>query len=122
MKTFLAVFTCAENSECHLAWKRLSPDEQKLRLAKGSKALQDWWAKYRNQVTFDGGHLADQTLKIDKNGIRPVPSQMGSFLVVKSTSLEEASKIFFEHPHYRYFPGDGVDIIEMSDVPRVSIE
>ena len=31
MKTFVTVFTCAENSEAHEAWKKLSKDEQQQR-------------------------------------------------------------------------------------------
>lgn len=119
MKTFLAIFTCAENSVAHEAWKKLAPEEQKRRLDQGPALLAEWSAKYQGQVLYDGGHLGEVTKQVDNKGIRDIPSQMGTFLVVKASSHEVAAKMFVDHPHFAVFPGNGVEIIEQTGTPRV---
>nr|BDT29701.1 YciI family protein [Bacteriovorax sp. HI3] len=119
MKTFLAIFTCAENSEAHEAWKKLGREEQKSRLDQGPELLAKWSAKYQAQVIYDGGHLGEVTKQVDNKGIRDIPSQMGTFLIVQAKSHEEAAEMFVEHPHFAVFPGNGVEIIEQTGIPRV---
>lgn len=119
MKSFLAIFTCAENSKNHETWKQLDPKEQKVRMKKGMVAKEQWVATYKNQVIFEGGPLSEITKKVDTHGIHDFPSQMGSFVVIQADSHEEAAKIFLEHPHFALFPGDAVEILERLDHPRV---
>lgn len=118
MKSFLAIFTCSENSKSHQAWKQLDPQSQQERMQKGVAARQQWWAKYKNQIVLDGGSLGQTTKKINTQGIHDVPSQMGAFLVVQADSHEEAARIFLDHPHFSIFPGDSVEIIERLDISR----
>lgn len=112
MKTFLAIFTCAENSKNHEAWKRLGPDVQAERMKTGMAAVAQWEEKYGKQITFDGGALGETTKVVDKDGIRDAPSKMGRFAFIEADSHEEAAKIFAEHPHFAIFPGDAIEILE----------
>ncbi|HEY1079434.1 MAG TPA: hypothetical protein VGE46_05030, partial [Bdellovibrio sp.] len=50
MKNFLAIFTCAENSQNHQAWMKLDAQTQKERFAKGLAAQEQWAAKYNKQI------------------------------------------------------------------------
>lgn len=115
MKNFLAVFKCAENSENHAAWKKLSKEEQEERREKGEKSLSLWTERYRDRIIYDGGPLDDKTKIVDNRGIRDIPSNMGAFAVVKANSHLEAANIFLDHPHFTYFPGDGVEVVELKN-------
>lgn len=112
MKTYLALFTCSENSKNHLAWKSLSPEEQKTRSHHGTIAFQKWRDQYQKKIIFQGGSLSKMTSVVDSKGIREIPSQMGAFFVVEANSLSEATKMFLNHPHFSLFPGDGIEILE----------
>lgn len=120
MKTFLAIFTCAENSKNHQAWKTLDLQTQKDRYEKGMVAKDRWVQKYKSQIVFDGGALGERTKQVNHTGIHEIPSLMGAFLVIQAESHEEAAKMFVEHPHFACFPGDGVEIIERIDYARGS--
>lgn len=117
MKTFLVIFRCAENSKSHEAWKRLDPKTQNERMEKGMAAKQHWTEKYKDRIVLDGGAL-DKTKRVDSQGIQDIPSQMGAFMIVKADSHEEAASMFLNHPHFACFPGDAVEIIERTDIPR----
>lgn len=118
MKNFLALYTCAENSKNHQAWKQLDPETQRARMEKGMAARQLWAEKYKNKIVFEGGPLGDKTKLVDAQGIHETPSQMGAFVVVQASSHEDAAKMFLEHPHFAFFPGDGIEILELLDTPR----
>jgi hypothetical protein len=118
MKTFLAIYTCSENSKNHQAWKQLDPETQQARMQNGMLARQEWAAKYKNQIIFEGASLSDTTKVVNSQGVHDIPSQMGAFVVVQANSHDEAAKMFVDHPHFNMFPGDGVEILELSDNSR----
>ncbi|XGC79845.1 hypothetical protein ACES2L_10940 [Bdellovibrio bacteriovorus] len=112
MKTFLAIFKCAENSKNHQAWMKLDSQAQKDSMQKGASALEAWALKYKTQIVYEGSALGELTKRTDVNGIHDIPSQMGKFMVVKAQSHEEAAQMFIDHPHFKYFPGDAVEVSE----------
>lgn len=112
MKKFLAIFTCAENSKNHEEWKKLSQETQRERMQAGMAANEQWKARFKNQIIYEGSPLDEMTKLIDREGIHDLPSKMGYFLVVQANSHEEAARIFLEHPHFAIFPGDGVEVLE----------
>lgn len=114
MNTFLAIFTCSENSHSHLAWKQLKPEQQENRMKKGIESRRIWLSKNKNQIIFESNRLG-KTKKIDAQGIHNIPSQMGFYLVVQASSHDDAEKMFLDHPHFAVFPGDAVEVIECFD-------
>lgn len=118
MKTFLVIFTCAENSQNHLKWKTLSPEMRAERVNAGEEALKKWNETNKDRILFEGGPLSGRTKLIDQQGVKDLPSRLGSFLVIQADSGEEAASLFVSHPHFSYFPGDGVEILERIDGPR----
>jgi predicted nucleotide-binding protein (sugar kinase/HSP70/actin superfamily) len=118
MTKFLAIFTCAENSKNHKAWNQLDQETQKERMQNGNKVLEQWKQKYKKQIIFEGAPLSKITKKIDMQGIHDIPSMMGAFVVVEASAHDEAAKIFLDHPHFAFFPGDAVEILEQLDAPR----
>ncbi|MBK7891186.1 MAG: hypothetical protein IPJ84_10170 [Bdellovibrionales bacterium] len=115
MKTFLALYTCAEDSQNHEAWKQLAPEVQKERMQAGMAAREQWLEKYKEQIVSQGSSLGEKTKFVDSHGVRDLPRQMGAFIVVRAQSHDEAAKMFLAHPHFAIFPGDGVQIIECLD-------
>jgi hypothetical protein len=118
MKKFLAIFTCAENSKNHNAWNMLDQETQKERMHKGTAALEQWTQKYKDQIVIESTSLSKTTKKTDTLGIHDTPSLMGAFVVVKASSHDEAAKMFINHPHFAFFPGDAVEILEYIDTPK----
>ena len=92
---------------------KLTPQAQQEIAKKGTIALEDWARKYKERVVYDGGALDDKTKLVNKNGIRELPSQVGSFVVIRATSHQEAAEIFLDHPHFSFFPGDGIEVTEI---------
>ncbi|WP_413568499.1 hypothetical protein ACLWBD_13145 [Bdellovibrio sp. HCB117] len=119
MKNFLAIFTCAENSKAHESWKKLSPEEQKERMKKGTAAREQWATKYKDAVVYEGGPLGNTKL-VDNQGVQDIPALQGNFIVVKAESHQEAAQMFLDHPHFAIFPGDGVQVMEILSAPRGS--
>lgn len=115
MKKYLAIFTCAENSENHLAWKRLSVDERNDRIQKGEVAKARWQAAFGKQVVLEISSLGEKTKRVNSSGVHEIASQMGAFAVVLAPSHDEAAKMFLDHPHFALFPGDGVEVLELTE-------
>lgn len=114
MPHFLALFTCAENSPNHQAWKNLEAQQQKDRFEAGVKARAEWNQKNKARILEDAS-LHQKTLLVNRNGLHEGPSGMGAFLVLKAESLQEVTELFRQHPHFTFFPGDGIRIIEILD-------
>jgi hypothetical protein len=110
MNKFLVIFSCAENSEKHEAWKQLSISEQQERMARGMDAQSKWSTKYKDRILYEGSALGE-TKKVSESGISCISSKMGMFMVVTAQSHEEAAKLFLDHPHFTIFPGDAIEVV-----------
>jgi hypothetical protein len=117
MKKFLVLFTCAENSQNHQAWKLLDQQTQDERIKNGMLAKERWEEKYKDQIVLESHSLGKITKRVDPRGTHDIPSLMGAFTVIQAISHEEAANMFLEHPHFAIFPGDGVEIIEQLSAP-----
>lgn len=113
MKTFLALYTCAEDSRNHQAWKQLTPEMQAQRMQAGMAARERWLEKYKEQIVSQGSSLGEKTKLVDSDGVHDLPRQLGAFIVVRAQSHDEAAKMFLEHPHFAIFPGDGVQSLRL---------
>lgn len=112
---FLVLFSCAENSLKHQEWMKLGPETQQDLLFKGAASQEEWTKKYASKVKAESGSLGNTTIGIDSNGIHEIPSKYGKFIIVEANSREEAATMFLDHPHFKFFPGDGVEILEISE-------
>lgn len=104
MKNFLAIFTCAENSKAHEAWKKLSPEEQEERMKKGTAAREQWATKYKHAVVYEGGPLGNTKL-VDNQGVQDIPALQGNFIVVKAESPSRGGADVFRSPSFCDFSG-----------------
>ncbi len=112
MKKFLVIFTCAEKSPNHEAWMKLSSSDQQDLMARGNEAQKKWDMLNKNFV-IDEGHSLGNVKQVDESGVKTIPKKQGKYMVVEAESHEAASRIFLNHPHFSFFPGDGVEVIEI---------
>ena len=116
MKKFIAVFTGSENSENHKAWEKLSPAEREKREKEGMAAWHKWVKDHEKSIVDVGAPLGS-TLLVNKKGISPSENNLCAYTIVKANSMEEAAKIFLNHPHFTIFPGIGIEVMDCLDIP-----
>lgn len=116
MKKFMAIYTGSATSENHMQWDRLDEAERGRRQAAGMKAWQEWAAANRAAIVDGGGPLG-KTKRVTKDGIADVRNNAAAYVIVQAESHEAAARLFENHPHFRVFPGDGVEIMECLPVP-----
>jgi hypothetical protein len=112
MKKFIAIFRCAEGSKNHQIWLELNSEARAERMKKGELALAAWKAKFKERIQFESASLGGLTKTIDLSGIHEISSQMGGVVCFQAPSFIEAAEMFRDHPHFAFFPGDGVDVLE----------
>lgn len=55
--------------------------------------------------------MVGKTLRVTKAGIAPATNTICGYVLVEAETIEDAAKIFAEHPHIQTFPGDAIDIM-----------
>jgi hypothetical protein len=118
MKAFLAVYIGSESSPSAAKWSTLSESARKKREKKGVLAWQKWAAKHGNAILDIGAPLG-RTKLVNADGISRIRNQLTAFTVVRAKSHEAAARMFIDHPHFRIFPGDSVEVIECLPMPKM---
>ncbi|MBX7248767.1 MAG: hypothetical protein K1X35_06885 [Caulobacteraceae bacterium] len=110
MPTFLAVYV---GEPTNGPPPELTPE----RMREGMQAWQDWGARHGDDIVFMGGPLG-RTKKTSKSGVEDIRNRMGGFTIVRAESHEAAARMFENHPHFMIFPGDGVEVMPILDIPQ----
>jgi hypothetical protein len=108
MPRFLAVYTMKPEA---LASFRSKPKaEQDAIDAAGVPAWEAW--EERNAASIlDRGGMVGKTTRVTRDGVAKAVNPFCGYLVVEAESIEVAARLFEDHPHLTFFPGDGVDIM-----------
>lgn len=114
--TYLAVFLGSKTSPARQAWDALPEAERHAKEQEGMASWKGWVDKHYSSIVTMGGPLG-KTKKVTKGGIADISNQLGAFTVVRADSHEAAAKIFEKHPHFAIFPGDGVEIMPVLEIP-----
>jgi hypothetical protein len=114
--TYLAVFLGSKTSPRRLAWDALPEGERRAKEQEGIDAWRKWMDKYQSAIVSIGGPLG-KTKKVTLGGIADSSNQLSAFTVVRADSHEAAAGIFEKHPHFAIFPGDGVEIMPVMEIP-----
>ena len=114
--TYLAVFLGSKTSAKWAAWNALPEAERKAREARGMAGWKGWVEKHHAAIVTMGGPLG-KTKKVTLGGIADSSNQLSAFTVVRADSHEAAAGIFEKHPHFAIFPGDGVEIMPVMEIP-----
>ncbi len=108
MPRFLAVYTMrAENV---VRFRAMPKADQDAVDEKGIKAWNDWSAATAASVTDKGG-MVGKTKRVTKDGTADAVNDLCGYLVVEAATIEDAARLFENHPHFAIFPGDGIDIM-----------
>lgn len=97
-------------------WKATEEEMRK----KGEKAgMEAWmkWATDHKASIVEGGSPLGKTKRVDKNGISDTKNEIGAYTVVQAETHEDAAKLFLNHPHFMFFPGEAVEVMECLPIP-----
>lgn len=108
MARFLAVYTM--QPEDLARFRAMSKEEQDAVDAVGLEQWKAWGENYAGVVVEKGG-MVGKNVRVTKNGTSPVTNTICGYVVVEADNIEEAAKIFEQHPHIKTFPGDAIDIM-----------
>jgi hypothetical protein len=114
--TFLAVFIGSKTSPKMAAWNALSEAERQKKTQEGIAAWKSWVEQHQAAIETMGGPLG-KTKKVSPDGFEDISNTMGAFTVVRTQSHEAAAKLFENHPHFTYFPGESVEVMPVLTIP-----
>lgn len=107
---YLGVFTSNKRSAKWRSWYALSEEESAAKAAIGVAALQKWDEDHAADIVYMGGPLGP-TRRVSEAGVVDAVNELTAFVVVRAASLEAAANLFHNHPHFAFFPCDGVDVM-----------
>lgn len=107
MPRFLAVYTMQPED---LARFRARPKAEQDQVDAAGLPQWNQWEE-RNAAAFLDRGMVGKTMRVTGNGIAPATNNICGYIVVEAETIEEAARLFENHPHFTLFPGDGVDIM-----------
>jgi hypothetical protein len=115
MKNYMAVFT--GNPDGMAAWHGLDDATRARREKEGMAAWMQWGVDHADAIVDNGGPLG-KTKRVTGAGIADIRNNLAGYTVVRAESQEAAARLFEGHPHFRIFPGDGVEVMEVLPIPQ----
>ncbi|MEZ5557608.1 MAG: hypothetical protein R3E86_03575 [Pseudomonadales bacterium] len=116
MKRFLAVYTGSAAASERAGWSSKSPEEVRELQARGISAWSEWMTTHAQRIVDSGGPLGT-TKRVAAEGIEDVTNALTGYVIVQAESHAAAARLFEQHPHFRIFPGDSVEVMEILPVP-----
>jgi hypothetical protein len=115
MPRFLAVYTMQHAD--FVRFRELPKAEQDAIDAVGLKQWMEWEAA--NAASFpDKGGMVGKTRRVTKDGVADAQNTLCGYVVVRADTIDDAARIFENHPHFTVFPGDAVDIMPLMTGPQ----
>jgi hypothetical protein len=118
MKTFLAIYLGSQDSGAFKKWKALPEAKRKERERAGMDAWLRWAKEHEASTVVQGGPLG-KTKRTDATGVSDTKNLMSGYVVIEAESHEAAARLFENHPHFKIFPGEAVEIMECLPLPRM---
>lgn len=107
MPKFMAVYTM--QPEDLARFRAMSKQEQDAVDDQGLVEWKAWEEAHANRLGET--HMVGKTLRVTKAGATPATNAICGYVLVEADTIEDAAKIFAEHPHIKTFPGDAIDIM-----------
>lgn len=114
-RKYLAVYIGTPNS-ADKKWAPLSEADKKQRTQDGIRLWGEWAQKYAQNIKDQGAPLG-KTKLVNENGISDTKNALTGYTLIEAESHEEAAKMFLDHPHFKIFPGDSLEIVECLPIP-----
>ena len=112
MGKFLAVYTGTATA-AEKAYAEGRVDE-----VAGMKAWGEWMEANASRVIDAGGPLG-KTKKIGPDGIADITNSAAAYVIVEAPDHAAAAEMFRNHAHFTHFPGEGVEVMPILDMPGV---
>lgn len=116
MNRFVALYMGTEESVGKSDWSKLNEQDRKSREARGIQAWMDWGVSNGSAIIDQGAPLG-KTKRASPDGINDIKNAVAGYVIVEAESHEAAARLFEDHPHFRIFPGDSVEIMECLPLP-----
>ncbi|OGZ45531.1 MAG: hypothetical protein A3C84_04215 [Candidatus Ryanbacteria bacterium RIFCSPHIGHO2_02_FULL_48_12] len=116
MKKFLAIYLGSANAMAR--WRAADEETRKAQEKAGMEAWMQWATTHKDAIVDMGAPLG-KTKRIDKGGISDTKNEIGAYTVVQAESHEEAAKLFLDHPHFVFFPGESIELMECLPLPKM---
>tara|TARA_R110002072_G_scaffold38576_2_gene111666 strand:+ start:587 stop:946 length:360 start_codon:yes stop_codon:yes gene_type:complete len=116
MRQFLAIYSGDMNGAAMARWQALDEQERDKRKREGMAAWGEWMTRHADVITNAGGPLG-KTKQVSANGVEDIKNQMTGYVVVSAASHEDAAAMFADHPHFKFFPGESVEIMQCMQMP-----
>lgn len=108
MPRFLAVYTM--KPENVVRFRALPKSEQDAIDAAGLPRWEAWEKANAHRFPEPGG-MVGKTKRVSKAGVADAANDICGYVVVEAATIEEAARIFENHPHFTIFPGDAVEVM-----------
>lgn len=112
MPRFLALYIGSASREQKAKAQPMSPEDQQAGVAAWGN-----WVQKNHKSIVDMGSPLGKTKRVGPNGISETENRDTAYVIVEAESHEAAAKLFLEHPHFRIFPGDSIEVIECLPMP-----
>ena len=76
-----------------------------------------WMAKNQKAIVDVGAPLG-KTKRASPSGVEDCRNPITAYVIVEAATHEAAAEMFRDHPHFTFFPGDSVEIMECLSLPR----
>ncbi|MBI2024190.1 hypothetical protein HYT00_02295 [Candidatus Giovannonibacteria bacterium] len=82
------------------------------------KGMEEWgkWMKKNEGAIADEGAPLGKTKRISAKGISDIRNMVGGYSIIEAESLNEAAKLFENHPHFMLKDGY-VEVMEFVPMP-----
>jgi hypothetical protein len=117
MQKFVALYTGSASASEQAKWNELDEQTRKQREDAGMKAWHEWGVKHARSIVDPGSPLG-RTKRIGRDGVSDIRNSVVGYVIVQAESHEAAAKLFEGHPHFAIFPGDSVEIMPCTEIPR----
>jgi hypothetical protein len=117
MQKFVALYIGSASAFERAKWNEMDEQTRAQREQAGMKAWHEWGVKHARSIVDQGSPLG-RTKRVGRDGISDIRNSVAGYVVVQAESHEAAAKLFEGHPHFAIFPGDSVEIMPCTEIPR----
>lgn len=84
-----------------------------------SAGLKAWeaWERRNAAAIVVADVMVGRARRVTTSGVADARNQIAGFLIVEAADIAEAADLFRDHPHITIFPGDGIDVMPVVNVP-----
>jgi hypothetical protein len=118
MTRFVAVYIGTATAQEKEAARSLQSDDERRSQEQALMAAWGQWMAKHQKAIVDGGAPLGMTKRASPSGVEDWRNQIVAYVIVEAATHEAAAEMFRDHPHFTFFPGNSVEIMECLFLPR----